>query len=116
MRDPIGKDTDVVTSAEPALHISERDGRIRLGLEGLGHVEGETLQEAADELVARVVQVAMAIRASGVGPVYSECCADPELFDFVWRLGAHAAAGGDPRELLFARSTPGSNAGADQGT
>jgi hypothetical protein len=43
----------------------------------------------------------MAIRASGVGPVHSECCADPDLLDFVWRLGAHAAAGGDPRELLF---------------
>lgn len=62
------------------------------------------MQKAADELVARVVHVATAIRASGVGPVCSESCADPELLDFVWRLGAHAAGGGDPRDLLFGPS------------
>jgi hypothetical protein len=43
----------------------------------------------------------MAIRATGVSAVSSECSADPELLDFVWRLGEHAAGGGDPRELLF---------------
>jgi hypothetical protein len=64
-------------------------------------VEGRTLQEAADALVARLLQVAMAFRASGVGPVSSECDSDPELLEFIWRLGDRAAAGGDPRELLF---------------
>lgn len=64
-------------------------------------MERGTLQEAADELVARVLQVAMVIRDTGVSAVSSECCADPDLLDFVWRLGEHAAAGGDPRELLF---------------
>jgi hypothetical protein len=77
------------------------DGCIRLGLEGLGYVEGGTLQEAADELVTRLLRVAAALRATDVGLMHSECCADPQLLDFMWKLGDHAAAGGDPRELLF---------------
>jgi hypothetical protein len=80
------------------------DGRVWLGLDGLGYVEGGTLQEAADELVARVVKVAAALRDTGFGPVHSECVADTDLLDFIWRLGDHAAAGGDPRELLFGPS------------
>jgi hypothetical protein len=62
------------------------------------------LQEAGDELVARVLRVATAIRTGGIGPVCSECCPDPELLDFVSRLGAYAAAGGDPRDFLFGPS------------
>jgi hypothetical protein len=64
-------------------------------------VEGQSLQEAAGALVARLLQVAMAFRAGGVGPICSECCVDAQLLEFVWRLGDHAAAGNDPRELLF---------------
>lgn len=52
-------------------------------------------------LVARLLQIAMALRAGGVGPLYSECCPDPELLEFVWKLGELVASGGDPRELLF---------------
>jgi hypothetical protein len=64
-------------------------------------VEGQTLQEAGDALVMRLLEVAIALRAGGLGPVRSECSPDPELLEFVWRLGDHAAAGGDPREFLF---------------
>jgi hypothetical protein len=85
----------------PSLRISEHEGRVRLGLEGFSDVEGETLQEAADALVAYILQVATSLRAAGVGPIYSECCPDPALLDFVWRVGELAAEGGDPRELLF---------------
>ena len=74
---------------------------MRLGLEGFSYVEGETLQEAGDELVARMLHIAMAIRAGGVGPPCSECCPDAALLDFIWQLGKHAADGGDPRDLLF---------------
>jgi hypothetical protein len=85
----------------PSLRIAERDGRVRLGLEGFSDVEAETLQEAADALVDYVVQVATAFRSGGVGPVYTECSPDPALLDFVWRIGEVANAGGDPRDLLF---------------
>jgi hypothetical protein len=74
---------------------------VRLGLPGFREVEGATLQEAADALVAQIVQVATALRAGGVGPISSECWADPAILDFIWKVGEHAQAGGDPRELLF---------------
>jgi hypothetical protein len=90
----------------PSLRISEHEGRVRLGLEGFSDVEGETLQEAADALVAYILQVATALRAAGVGPIYSECCPDLALLDFVWRVGEWAAEGGDPRQLLFGTNPP----------
>jgi hypothetical protein len=85
----------------PSLRIAERNGRIRLGLEGLSDVEGETLQEAADALIAYLLEIAMVLRSGGVGPLCSECNPDPALLEFIWWIGAFAGAGGEPRELLF---------------
>jgi hypothetical protein len=90
-----------VASHHPALRISEVDGRVRLGLDGFGEVEGATLQDAADELVVHLVRVAMALRAAGIGPICSECSLEFAHLDFLWKLGEAAAAGRDPREVLF---------------
>lgn len=90
-----------MASSSPPLRIREVEGRIRLGLDGFGDVEGATLQEAADELVLHLLRIALALRADGVAPLSSECCADPALLEFVWELGDIAARGGDPREMLF---------------
>jgi hypothetical protein len=90
-----------VPPSTPTLRVSEIGGRVRLGLDGFGEVEGDTLQEAADELVARLLSIAIVVRSGGVGPLCSECCPDLAVLDFVWQLGELAAAGGDPRELLF---------------
>jgi hypothetical protein len=88
-------------SPDPQLQISERDGRVRLSLGGFSYAEGETLQEAADELVRRMLVIAMAFRNGGVSPLCSECRPDVSLLDFVWRLGDVAATGGDIRDCLF---------------
>lgn len=85
----------------PELRIAEAGGRVRLGLEGFGDVEGATLQDAAEELVSYMLDVAMAFRSTGIGPFYTECAPDPRLMEFVWALGEQAASGADPRELLF---------------
>jgi hypothetical protein len=85
----------------PPIRIAEFDGRVRLGLPGLRDVEGATLQEAADALVVQLLHIAMTLRTSGVGPLSSECSVDPALLDFIWKVGEHAQAGGDPRDLLF---------------
>jgi hypothetical protein len=90
----------------PPIRIAELDGRVRLGLQGFRDVEGATLQEAADALVAHVLHVARALRADGIGPLSSECCADPALLDFIWQVGEHAQAGRDPRDLLFGTKPP----------
>ena len=90
-----------MAAPSPALRIIEIDGRVRLGLDGFGHAEGATLQEAADELVAQLLRVAMTLRAEGIGPICSECSLDIAQLDLIWNLGEAAAAGRDPREVLF---------------
>jgi hypothetical protein len=70
-------------------------------VEGFAYVEGVTLSDAADALVSYMLGVAMAFRSGGVGPVYSGWSPDAYLLEFVWALGEHVAAGGDPREFLF---------------
>ena len=85
----------------PPVRIKEIENGVRLGLDGFGAVEGPTLQEAADELVLYLLRVALALRAGGIAPLCSECCADAALLEFVWELGEVAASGGDPREVLF---------------
>ena len=86
----------------PPLRISEHAGRVRLGLDGFAQVEGTTLQEAGDALVTRLLELALLLRTGELAPVYAAGCPDFAHLDFLCRLGEHAAAGGDPRELLFA--------------
>jgi hypothetical protein len=52
--------------------------------------------------VRRVLVIAMALRASDIGPVSSECSPDLALFDFVFEVGELAAHGGNIRARLFA--------------
>ena len=61
-----------------------------------------TLQEAADDLVARALVLVMAFRSSEIGPVSSETPQpDPAMLEFLHDLGEIAAAGGDIRQRLF---------------
>lgn len=85
----------------PSLSVFEHDGRVGLGLAGFGQADGATLQEAADELVRRLLAIAMALRAGDVFPRSTECLVDPAQLAFVWELGLIAASGGDIRSRLF---------------
>ena len=58
--------TACMAAFTPSLSVVELDGRVRLALAGFGHADGATLQEAADELVRRVLVIAMAVRAGDV--------------------------------------------------
>jgi hypothetical protein len=49
----------------PALELRQTGQRCRLSVGGRAHGDGATLQEAADDLVARLLITAMALRASG---------------------------------------------------
>jgi hypothetical protein len=48
-----------------------------------------------------VLVIAMAFRASGIGPISPECCADMALLELVYELGEIAARGEDRRDRLF---------------
>jgi len=85
----------------PALNVTETGGRVRLSLGGFAQGEGSSLQEAADELVRRLLELALAFRSSGFNAP-GEFRPDLEAMDFLQELGEIAAAGGDIRTRVFA--------------
>jgi hypothetical protein len=88
----------------PTLRVDEIAGRVRLSLDGFFSAEGVTLQEAADELVWKLLVAVMAFRSRGISGLGVVCRPDWGLVGFLWELDRIAAAGGDIRELLFGPS------------
>ena len=77
-------------------------GGVRLLLGQLAHGEGATLQEAADDLVVRLLVLVIAFRSGGIGPLPREGPRpDRAMLEFLYELGEIAAGGGDIREVLF---------------
>jgi hypothetical protein len=85
----------------PALTITEAGGCVRLSLGGFANGEGASLEEAADDLIRRIVQMAFALRRGGCTPS-REVHPDLEMLNFLHELGEIAAAGGDLRSRVFA--------------
>ena len=85
---------------QPSLTVTESAGCVRLQLGGLARGEGRSLQEAADDLVHRILALIMAIRSSGF-TLSCEVRPDLEALDYLYELGEIAAAGGDVRAHLF---------------
>jgi hypothetical protein len=67
----------------------------------LARGDGLTLEDAADDLVQRLLVYAMAFRS--IGLQFSTELGAPDLatMDFLYELGEIAAAGGDIRSRLF---------------
>lgn len=86
----------------PPLHLDERGGgRCRLTLAGLTHGDGHTLQEAADDLIARLLDIVLYVRAAGFPASTELPPPDSRLIDFIWRLCQRVGRGEDIRELVF---------------
>jgi hypothetical protein len=85
----------------PELTVHETGNGCRLTLAGLTYGNGSTLQEAADDLITRLLTVVLCSRSSGfrippgLGPP------DPQLLTYLWELGDLAAAGEDIRDRVF---------------
>jgi hypothetical protein len=88
----------------PTLWVDETSGRVRLSLDGVCSAEGATLQEAADEVVWKVLLAVMTFRSVGMAAFSTLCRPDPELVRLLWELDGIAAAGGDIRGRLFGSS------------
>jgi hypothetical protein len=88
------------TTYVPSLTVTERAGRVQLHLGGIARGEGMSLQEAADDLISRLLGIVLALRSSGFRAA-SELGPDLETMDFLYELGEIAAAGGDIRRCLF---------------
>jgi hypothetical protein len=84
----------------PALTATELGGRVRLNLDGIARGEGESLQEAADDLILSILRLVAAFRSSGF-KASSEFRPDLGTLRFLDELGQIAAAGGDIRARVF---------------
>jgi hypothetical protein len=83
-----------------SLTVRERSGGVRLYLGSVAHGDGPSLQEAADDLVRRVLAPGRAFRTSGFS-VSPELPYDMAALSFLCELEEIAAAGGDVRVRLF---------------
>jgi hypothetical protein len=86
----------------PPLVTQERGGRCRLMLGGDAWGDGATLQEAADDLVARVLRHAEALRAGGLTYPMDLSPPDSRWIEFLYEVGDIAARGGDVRQRIVA--------------
>jgi hypothetical protein len=89
----------------PTLDVRESGGRCRLSLAGLAQGEGSTLQEAADDLVARLLNLVLCVRTSGLRFSSEFGPHDQRLTQYLWELGECAAGGEDIRERVFGSPT-----------
>ena len=89
-----------MSSDHPALVVREHAAGVRLQLGSVAHGDGPSLQEAADDLVRRVLVIGRALRTSGFS-VSPEAPCDVAALSFVCELDEIAAAGGDIRSRLF---------------
>ena len=89
-----------MSSYRPALVVREHAAGLRLYLGSVAHGDGLSLQEAADDLVRRVLIIATAFRTSGFS-VPREVAHDVAALSFLYELDEIAAAGGDVRTRLF---------------
>jgi hypothetical protein len=84
----------------PILSVTERASGVRIQLGRLAHGDGASLQEAADDLLRRVLEYAAAIHRSGFSST-CEVAPDLEGLAFLYEIGELAEAGGDVRAALF---------------
>lgn len=91
----------VLPTYQPALTLTRAGGRLRLRLGNICHGHGDSLQQAADDLIRRLLVYVMAMRSSGVHP-HAGLGVDLPMLDFLYELGDIAATGGDIRQRVFA--------------
>jgi len=85
----------------PSLTVRESGRRCRLSLDGVAWGDGETLQEAADDLVTRLLGISLSLRSNGWNVPASFGPPDPHMLSFLWEIGEMAARGEDIRDRVF---------------
>jgi hypothetical protein len=90
----------------PALVARERGGSCRLWLGGQAWGDGATLQQAADDLIARVRSQARALRRGAFSAPRDLGAVDGRWLDFLYQVDELEARGGDVRARVLGVSSP----------
>jgi hypothetical protein len=85
----------------PELHLRYHAGRCRLSLAGVTHGSGATLQDASNDLMARLFDLALSLRRQGMRFTSEVARPDPRVLSFLWEIGELAAAGRDIRPRVL---------------
>jgi hypothetical protein len=93
-------------SWEPELRVHEIDGGCRLTLVGLTHGDGATLQEAADDLFANVLDIVVRAQWSGIRLPAGLGPPDRRMVRYIRGLVRLAERGDDIRGRLFGAAQP----------
>jgi hypothetical protein len=85
----------------PPLRVRETAGRCRLCLGAWAYGDGYTLQEAADDLLVRVLRQARHLFTGGVAIPAELGPPDHQWFEFLWELAEMTARGEDVRARVL---------------
>ncbi|HEX6870570.1 MAG TPA: hypothetical protein VF163_05680 [Micromonosporaceae bacterium] len=85
----------------PELQLRSGPDHCRLSLAGITQGHGATLQEAANDLLVRVYDLALGLRRSGFRITGETGRPDPRVVTFLWEVGEIAVRGGDIRARVF---------------
>src|SRR5262245_139789 len=90
----------------PELRVAERDGVVRLSLGGIASGSGRSLQEAGNDLLARLFDLAMSLRSGRIRFGAELRPPMPQVLDYLWEVADVASGGGDLRAHVFGAPTP----------
>ena len=85
----------------PPLHVRELAGRCRLCLGPWAYGDGASLQEAADDLVERLLQLARGLQTGALAAPAELGPPDRRWLDFLWEIGEMSARGEDVRARVL---------------
>jgi hypothetical protein len=91
----------------PELRVHARGDGCRLALVGITYGNGATLEEAGNDLLVRLFDLALVVRSGGFRLSSETGHPDPRAMDFLWEIGELAARGGDIRARVFGVRDPG---------
>jgi hypothetical protein len=85
----------------PPLRLQPRADGCRLALDGVTYGNGDTLQEAANDLLVRLYDLALGLRRGGYRVAAEAGRPDPRVADFLWEIGEMLTRGADIRARVF---------------